>query len=89
MKKIEVYISLKTVPLSLDLLIGFIDGEIERSDQCLMHPGFALGILILEFSLPGKHEVNQQYTDDVNKNDLDRLPEFDNALNPVHEVKLG
>jgi hypothetical protein len=54
-----------------------------------MHPGFILGIFIFEFSFPGKHEVNQQYTSNVDEDDLDGLPEFYNASDPVHGAKLG
>jgi hypothetical protein len=53
-----------------------------------MHPGLIPGILIPEFSLSGKHKVDQKYGRDVDEGNLAGIPESDNAFCPVHEVKL-
>jgi hypothetical protein len=53
-----------------------------------MHPGLILGEFIPELSLPGKHKIYQQYSNDVNQNNLDGIPESGNAFCPVHGVKL-
>jgi hypothetical protein len=53
-----------------------------------MHPGFILGIFVFKLTFPGEHKINQQDTNKVKENDLDGFPESDNALNPVHGVKL-
>lgn len=89
MEEVEPGISLEAVPFPLNLQIRLINGNIKRGNQGLVHPGFVLGIFILEFSLPWKHEVYEEYADQVKQNDLDGLPEPDNAFNPVHGAKLG
>jgi hypothetical protein len=53
-----------------------------------MHPGGIFGILVPEFPFSGEHKVYQQNTYYVKKNNLDGFPEFYNALDPVHGVKL-
>jgi hypothetical protein len=53
-----------------------------------MHPWLTLGIFIFEFPFSGKHKIDQQNGNEVKQNDLDGLPEPENALNPVHGVKI-
>ena len=78
----------EAISLPLYLLVRLINGEIEGGHQVFVHPCCVLGILVPEFPFSWKHKVYQQNTEEVYKNNLDGFPEFYNALDPIHGVKL-